>query len=103
MLETDREKIVEKFENDIIVTGIKILDKKGLKAVASVEVGPFLFNQFQVREHKGGLIVEVPIIHWVERSQHFWEKAVELHSEKLREAIGSKVLEKYYERMRMKE
>lgn len=85
----------------MVVTNLKIINKKGIKALASVRIDSVIINQFRVISHKieNRNIVDVPLLHWVERGQHYYEKAVEIDEDLLNE-IEKEILKQYDEKMK---
>lgn len=77
---------------------MKIVNKSGLLATADVALETITINQFRLmRNPKNEMWVDVPLLHWIDRGQHYYQKAVELNEETLNK-IERMVINEYNER-----
>jgi len=68
--------------NKIQILGMKIVEKNGLVATADIKIDKITINQFRLMKNpKGELWVDVPLLHWIDRGQHYYQKAVEINEE----------------------
>ena len=71
---------------DITILGMKVIEKQGLVATADIKIDDITINQFRLMKNpKGELWADVPLLHWIDRGQHYYQKAVELNEELLNE------------------
>jgi len=85
--------------NDKIeILGIKEINKGKILAIASIKVLGIIINQMRILKLHNGLLVDVPLLHWIDRGSHFYEKAIELNSELL-ERIEKEIINEYCKRI----
>ena len=73
------------------------MNKGNLIAIASIRFDGLIINQMRIIKLYNDLRVDVPLLHWVDRGGHYYEKAVELSNELL-EVIEVEVLYEYSQR-----
>ena len=82
----------------IELLGMKKINKSGLLATADVKQDTVTINQFRLmRNSKGEMWVDVPLLHWIDRGQHYYQKAVELNEE-IMNKIERIIINEYNER-----
>jgi hypothetical protein len=84
-------------KDKIEILGMKELNKGNLIATASIKVRGIIINQMRIIQLHKNLRVDVPLLHWVDRGGHYYEKAIELNNELLEE-IEVEVLYEYSQR-----
>jgi hypothetical protein len=84
-------------KDKIEILGMKELNKGNLIATASIKVKGIIINQMRIVQLHNGLRVDVPLLHWIDRGGHYYEKAIELNNELLEE-IEIEVLYEYSQR-----
>ena len=85
----------------IEIIGMKVINKSNLIATASIKIYGMIINQMRIIQLNTGLRVDVPLLHWVDRGGHYYEKAIEMNEELL-ETIEKEVLNEYKKRTNKK-
>lgn len=82
------------------IKGMTKVDKGKIIATADVElIDGITINQFKIQKDQDGtLYATVPVLHWVENRQHYFQKAVTLPDD-LMLKINNKIIE-YYETLK---
>jgi len=84
--------------NDKIeIIGMKVINKGNLIATVSIKIYGMIINQMRIIQLNTGLRVDVPLLHWVDRGGHYYEKAIEMNDELL-EKIEKEVINEYKKR-----
>ena len=81
----------------IEIIGMKEVNKGNLIAIVSIKVSGLVINQMRIIQLNTGLRVDVPLLHWIDRGGHYYEKAIELNNELL-EQIEKEVINEYRRR-----
>ena len=81
----------------IEIIGMKVINKGNLIATASITIYGMIINQMRIIQLNTGLRVDVPLLHWIDRGGHFYEKAIELNEELL-EKIEEVIIYEYRRR-----
>ena len=81
----------------IEIIGMKVISKGNLIATVSIKIYGMIINQMRIIKLNNGLRVDVPLLHWVDRGGHYYEKAIELKDELL-ELIEKEVIDEYRKR-----
>ncbi len=89
-------------KDKIEILGMKDVNKGNLIATASIRVTGITINQMRIIKLYNNLRVDVPLLHWVDRGGHYYEKAIELSNELL-EKIEEVLINEYNKRFREQE
>jgi len=81
----------------IEIIGMKVINKGNLIATVSIKIYGMIINQMRIIQLNTGLRVDVPLLHWVDRGGHYYEKAIEMNDELL-EKIEKEVINEYNRR-----
>jgi DNA-binding cell septation regulator SpoVG len=80
---------------EIKIIGMKDLNKGNLVSTASIKIYGLVINQMRIIKLNTGLRVDVPLLHWIDRGGHYYEKAIEMNDELL-EQIEKEVIDEYW-------
>ena len=83
---------------DIELLGMRTLNKGGLLATADIKYNGITINQMRLMQNaKGEKWVDVPLLHWLDRGQHYYQKAIELDDDLLNK-IEERIINEYRDR-----
>lgn len=81
----------------IEILGMKDVNKGNLIATASIRFDGLIINQMRIIKLYKDLRVDVPLLHWVDRGGHYYEKAIEIN-DMLLETIEEVLINEYNKR-----
>ncbi len=83
---------------EIRVKEIRVIDKKGLKGVAVVEVGPLTIWNFRIMDYGRGLLVGWPEEPWTTKDgQRKYSPVVRAMTDEFRRAVEQAILQAWNE------